>query len=98
MPTLTAKYTAMPLHTHAYDKATMSDMNSIAASIEELVPMLTQIIELCRQDPVEFKRELGFVSTLLAGVNKCVALKQPVRAALFMFQDCLLYTSPSPRD
>eukprot|EP00904_Undaria_pinnatifida_P010801 jgi/Undpi1/6851/HiC_scaffold_21.g09327.m1 len=83
----TAKFTALLHHTHAYDKATMRDINSIASSIEELVPMLTQLIELCRQHPAKLKRELTTVSTLLAGVNKCIALKQPVRAALFIYQE-----------
>lgn len=86
-PQFTAKYSAMLIHTHDYDKAAMRDLARTATSIEELVVMLTQLIELCRQHPVELRRELSSVSTLLAGVNKCIALRQPVRAALFVFEE-----------
>lgn len=65
----------------------MRDINNTAGSIEELVPQLTQLVALCRQRPGEISPELASISTLLAGVNKCIALKQPVRAALYIFQD-----------
>lgn len=70
----TAKHSALYQHTHDCDKAVVRDMQQTAASIEELVPMLTKFIELCRHRPGELSRELASVSTLHAGVIKGVAL------------------------
>lgn len=43
-----AKYSALLQHMHEYDKATMRDIHNTAASTEEFVPQLSQLIELCR--------------------------------------------------
>lgn len=61
----------------------MRDMHHTATSIGERVPMLMQLIELCRRHLGEFSREPASVSTHHAGPRA----EQPVWPALFIFQE-----------